>query len=275
MKKYFLLIFFLGCYWIVTAQVSKKKASSAILTYKKFSEQNTEFGYHKIGRTVYKIARVPDSLISRGDGFEELKLNTGEAIYYPGAVTCSGNTFAGEKRAEAKTHESNSSPKVFSSFDDFFSSGLLVAENQMRDYSPPITTAPESPRVREELINVTISNAFIYGIYKENDNDFHMIIGNGKTGTSMHILNAEVSGLPGNSNDPVLTTVRNKIIKMFGDISCGSGAYKPVGKLIPIKITGSLFFDVDHGAGSVGFPDHKPHTVWEIHPITDLQFLDE
>jgi hypothetical protein len=37
-----------------------------------------------------------------------------------------------------------------------------------------------------------------------------------------------------------------------------------------VKITGSIFFDGDHSAGTIGplTPvKHRPDTVWEIHPI--------
>jgi len=57
----------------------------------------------------------------------------------------------------------------------------------MRNYSPAITESAISPRVKEEQVNVTIQTAYIYCIYREDDNDFHMIIGNGKTGSGMHL----------------------------------------------------------------------------------------
>jgi hypothetical protein len=39
-----------------------------------------------------------------------------------------------------------------------------------------------------------------------------------------------------------------------------------------VKVTGSLFFDVDHKAGSVGPTGMRPKTAWEIHPVSDIQF---
>ena len=59
----------------------------------------------------------------------------------------------------------------------------------MTTYSPPYFKNRLVPGYgREELFNVTIDTAYIYGIYREDDNDFHMIIGNGKTGAGMHLL---------------------------------------------------------------------------------------
>jgi hypothetical protein len=175
----------------------------------------------------------------------------------------------------AKTHEVGGDAQEFDTFDAFFTSGLIVPDAQMLSHDPAITRDPSSPRADEENKNITIDEAFIYGIYREDDNDFHMIIGNGKKGSKMHLFNAEISGLPGDVDDQVLSAVRDKILARFGDIACRDGAFKPVGTLIPIKISGSIFFDVDHKAGVVGFGIYKPKTAWEIHPVTDIQFLDE
>src|SRR5437879_2768710 len=43
---------------------------------------------------------------------------------------------------------------------------------------------------------------------------------------------------------------------------------------VHVRITGSIFFDVDHAAGVVGPGNFKPKTAWEIHPITKLEFLN-
>ena len=40
---------------------------------------------------------------------------------------------------------------------------------------------------------------------------------------------------------------------------------------LPVIVEGPLFFDVDHGAGTVGPSGMKPRTAWEIHPITKLR----
>jgi hypothetical protein len=45
---------------------------------------------------------------------------------------------------------------------------------------------------------------------------------------------------------------------------------------VPIRVTGSLFWDVDHeDPPYVGPNDFKPKTAWEIHPISDIEFLEE
>jgi len=267
---------------ISTGQTAPAAKKVHIATYKTFAEQKTKFGYHKTSRRTYKIQRILPAQISYGEPqtFERAALARTAAPssgpYYPNGQKCSGEIFAGTDRALAKTHEvTNGTDTSFSGFDEFYTSGLLKPDAEMIQYTPPITKKPESPRVYEEKYNILIDTVYIYGIYREDDNDFHMIIGNGKTGSSMKLLNAEVSGLPGDTNDSLLIVVRNKIITRFGDIACKDGAYKPVNSWIPIQIRGSIFFDIDHKAGIVGFGIYKPTTAWEIHPVTGIKFLDE
>lgn len=253
-----------------------------IATYNTFAEQKTKFGYHKTARKTYKIQRILPSGISYGEpqDLERASLartsGSSSGPYYPNGQKCSGEIFAGTDRAMAKTHEATDGIDTsFNGFDEFYTSGLLKPDEEMIQYTPPITKKPESPRVSEEKYNVSVDTVYIYGIYREDDNDFHMIIGNGKTGSSMKLLNAEVSGLPEDTSDSLLIVVRNKIIARFGDIACKDGAYKPVNALIPIQIRGSIFFDIDHKAGIVGFGIYKPTTAWELHPVTGIKFLDE
>jgi hypothetical protein len=267
---------------ITLAQTAPAKPAVKIATYKTFAEQKTTFGYHKSGTRTYKIRKIPTSAISYGEPQEMERPATARAVrsssgpYYPNAQKCNGDVFAGVDRAQAKTHEvTGGTDTSFTGFDAFYNSGLLTADAEMTQYNPPITKKPESPRVKEELFNISIDTVYIYGIYREDDNDFHMIIGNGRTGSAMRLLNAEVSGLPGDTDDHLLTAVREKIKARFGDITCKDGAFKPVGTLIPIQISGSLFFDIDHKAGVVGFGVYKPTTAWELHPITGIVFLDE
>jgi hypothetical protein len=246
--------------------------------YLKFNEKK----YYKIRR--YPVSRISYGERVTGSGPASAATKSAEAgapagipastgIFYAGAVKCSGNEFAGTARAAAKTHTTSGTAKTFATLDELFSSGLLVSDSAMRHHHPVITEAPTSPRMKEEKINVQISEVFIYGIYRESDNDFHMIIGNNKSGSNRQLLNAEVSGLPGDGNG--LDSIRQKIIDKFGDISCNSGAFKPVGTPIPISIQGSIFFDIDHPSGKVGFGSYKPKTAWEIHPVIDIVFLDD
>ena len=85
-------------------------------------------------------------------------------------------------------------------------------------------------------------------------------------------MNVEVSGLPDKSspNYTVMKDLRDKIVGKFGKI-CGTKKLF-INKPIKISISGSLFYDIDHKPGVVGYKNLKPKTAWEIHPVTDITF---
>ena len=218
-------------------------------------------------KRIYKMIRINPSVIKYGDP----KLTTPSGPYYNGAQNCSGNIFAGSDRAIAKTHLVPASSLRFKTFDAFYNSGLLISDALMIHHTPAITKVPTSKRVQEETKEITIEKAYVYGIYREGDNDFHIILGNLSTGNQRKLINIEISGLP--DQGTALSNVRSLIVQKFGDLMCGDGAFKPVGNPIPVKIEGSLFYDIDHQPGSVGFGIYKPKTSWEIHPVKSLVFL--
>ncbi len=122
----------------------------------------------------------------------------------------------------------------------------------------------------EERHNVVVT-AFLYASAKESDNDFHCIIGTAPS-QPRRFLNVEVSGLP--LNGPFraqLKTVRDKFKGFFGH-DLPTHEYSKFDPPIPVRIAGSLFFDIDHPAGAVGPTRLKPTTAWEIHPVTDIEF---
>ena len=42
---------------------------------------------------------------------------------------------------------------------------------------------------------------------------------------------------------------------------------------IPVRVTGSLFWDIEHPPpNTVGPTDRRPKTAWEIHPVTKIEF---
>jgi len=49
-------------------------------------------------------------------------------------------------------------------------------------------------------------------------------------------------------------------------------SYKKFDPPIPVRVEGSLFFDLDHAAGVVGPQGMRPSTAWEIHPVTKIEF---
>ena len=137
-----------------------------------------------------------------------------------------------------------------------------------------ISKEADSARLPEEQ-TVVVVKAFLYAASKESDNDFHCIVGT-EPGSNVRFMNVEVSGLPaGNARFfSVLKKARDEFKLFFtsGGEALPTGGYEKYDPPIPIQLTGSVFFDVDHVPPAVGPPGMKPLTAWEIHPVSDIQF---
>jgi hypothetical protein len=126
-------------------------------------------------------------------------------------------------------------------------------------------------RQPEENINITLDkNIYLYAIKKEPDNDYHLIIGNNKKADKAVFFNVELSGI-GTKNKAVLQKVRDFFEDNFVSV-CGKFYVVFIENPIPVKLTGSLFYDIDHAPGEVGPGILKPKTSWEIHPVTSIAF---
>ena len=269
----------LGIVLIAAVEFSATAQPKHLDTVTTLQNQTKQFVVLKVANNKhYKMERIPPSQISHTEK-EKAAANAHNntaappaTAFFPTATECSGDIFAGHDRAVAKTHPDTTQKKTFATVDALMASGLLTSDTKMRNMNPPIPKDPTSPRVGNETKEVEITKAFLYGIYKEKDNDFHVIIGNGKSGSQMKLLNIEIAALPNDAT--ILQAPRDTIITRFGDLNCGDGAFKPVGTPIPIKVEGSLFYDIDHPPGAVGFGIYKPKTAWEIHPVKNIQFLD-
>jgi hypothetical protein len=177
--------------------------------------------------------------------------------------------FAGNDRKAAKTSISAANVESFSNVGDLLAS--LPDDSSMLDHQPPITKDATSNRVTEEQRNVLV-DAFIYAAKSESDNDFHLILGTNGTADTRQYLNGEVSGLPRTGPArATLSAVREKFKAQFASHPIGS-SYHQFNPPIPVRVSGSLFYDVDHAPGVVGPGNLKPTTSWEIHPITNIEF---
>jgi hypothetical protein len=187
-----------------------------------------------------------------------------------GQTNCTNENFAGNDRKEAKTSVVTASLEVFNTLPLLIKT--LPTDEYMRGYEPPITKSPDSQRVEEENRSVSVKTAYIFVIYREGDNDYHTIIGSNSDTSKAILMNVEVSGLPDKSspNYTVMKDLRDKIVGKFGKI-CGTKKLF-INKPIKISISGSLFYDIDHKPGVVGYKNLKPKTAWEIHPVTDITF---
>jgi hypothetical protein len=150
---------------------------------------------------------------------------------------------------------------------------LLGPDSLMRNKYPELGNKHSNAlRESEELRNVEIV-AWLYDIKKQNDNDFHVVIGSSAKRSKAVFMNTEVSGLPvapGDDRDS-LTAARAELL---GIVQGGSFSTKNSGTPIKVRIRGSVLFDGDHtpgGSTSPGPAYAKPQTVWEIHPIFRIE----
>lgn len=147
---------------------------------------------------------------------------------------------------------------------------------------PNMCREPTCDRVPEEREAVVVEG-WVLAAKKESDNDFHVILAadpslaDATNPDRWQLMNIEISGLPdaGAPGHKPLTEVRAAFREVFvpvvpDHVGGGYTALEPV----HVRVTGSLFFDIDHLPGSVGPGKLKPATAWEIHPVTKLEILE-
>lgn len=196
------------------------------------------------------------------DEENEEKDNTGTA-----SLVCS-DAFSGSARAVAKTSFASVSYGTYAGIN------AMRAVLQTDTYMRSLGITNSSPRVSEENRNRNITTSYLYAIARESDEDFHMIIGDASSAAG-NLLNCEASGNPVSSQSSyaAINAVRNYLKTYFGKDFCGQSGYTKFTPAIPITLLkGSLFFDVDHAAGTVGPLGLRPNTAWEMHPIHDIAF---
>jgi hypothetical protein len=216
----------------------------------------------------YDSAEVPRHVDSvRGPGGARI------VPFAAAPFTVAGDDYTGTDRGQAKTTPAKGTPQVYDDLAMLL--GDLPSDNAMLNYDPPITRDYSSPRVTEETKNVTVT-AYLYAAKHETDNDFHLILGRTATEPNgTYLMTSEVSGLPADEpSRSLLRKPRNGLKAYFANHPLGS-SYRVFVDPIPVRVTGSLFFDVDHLAGVVGPSPYRPQTAWEIHPVTSFEFLGE
>ena len=186
--------------------------------------------------------------------------------------------FEGTDRKAAKLSISNAKIEKFKDVKALIKS--LAAEDVMKNHKPKITRAATSKRVKEEDRNIHV-NAFLYAAKREEDNDFHLILGlNPKTLPDMYIT-MELSGLPPEDSPAFekLNAARDAFKKFFDDHAGGQlpgrSGYDFPRPPVPVEIEGSLFFDVTHSTGARPGPKSlksRMPVIWEVHPITKMVF---
>lgn len=186
----------------------------------------------------------------------------------------SADLFLGEVRADVKTSYVNFPADTFISLKKFRK--WLPDDEYMHKETD--AKHNDSPRTAEENHNVTLLDIYIYGVKREDDNDFHVILGPSlHTGKGPHFFSAEISGLPDPSSPyyAKLSEVREKFKTYFGDDIRKETVFAASDKKPPIhlqSITGSLFFDNHHYSGTSSVQGYKSFSAWEIHPVTGIEF---
>lgn len=237
---------------------------------------------------VAESAEVPAEVTIKGRRYR-LVAEAGPADYRPDAEETApevvpeaapktaipaADRFTGTSRRAAKTTVFAGPVEEFDTLGALLDS--LPANDLMR--AKGISNAPGSARVAEERRNVRVT-AFIYAFKKEPDKDYHVILGDAPGTPGGRFLNVEVSGIPAAGtaeNRARLWAVRNEFKSAFGLGGSGPNKYfKPVPP-VPVRVAGSLFWDADHESPPfVGPSSHKPLTPWEVHPVSEIEFLAE
>lgn len=182
------------------------------------------------------------------------------------------NFFTGVARKSAKTSVSTARTEIFETVGDLLVT--LAPDGDMHAYKPKIKQI--TPRVPEEDRNAYIKNAYLFSVKEEEDQDFHIIIGDlSATGEPINLMNVEIAGLPEDvtSKDfKILKKVRAQFYAKYPLFFDSNKKTLNCDPPLPISLRGSLFFDTQHSAGHIGSKKLKPLSVWELHPITYLKF---
>jgi hypothetical protein len=182
-----------------------------------------------------------------------------------------GDNFGGTARKAAKLSIAKAPTENFTDLKNLIAS--LTPDKTMKNHKPPIMTDEKSNRVTEEKRNVRV-RAFLYAASREDDNDFHLIIGRSPNVKEPMYMTMELSGLPpsGNASHAKLKAARTAYKDFFGAALPGF-TYKFYKPPVPVEIEGSLFFDMSHAQGNTPGPQplraNMP-TIWEVHPITKI-----
>jgi hypothetical protein len=190
------------------------------------------------------------------------------------ALTADPNAFHGTSRRIAKTSFVSGTPTLYATVHEL--RAPLPSDHAMGQLGIPWGQGSEdSGRVDQEKQVVTV-NGYLYAFSKESDNDYHCMVGDAPDDPERKFMNMEVSGLPASGPArAVLADVRSKFKGQFGLDNVGAtDGYIPVDPPMPVRITGSLFYDMDHSPPRpfVSHNGFHPGSAWEVHPITAIEF---
>jgi hypothetical protein len=192
---------------------------------------------------------------------------------------CNDPAFDGKARVGAKTSFATGDAEEVNDYVSFLAS-LPEDDSLCSRRVPKLKTLPG--RGAEEAINVTVSEVWLYAFKRQNDEDYHLILGTSgdyETALEHGFYNSEISGLPDASHTSAvyksIKKARDEFEAFFGITDCGTVCRNYVDfYLNPIKVevTGSMFYDIDH-CNHIAHPaDYPVITAWEIQPIKEIKF---
>ena len=209
----------------------------------------------------------------RDTGFRERIQKKGPSLTARAAAPDDGMSFAGAARKAAKISVSVA-PVEKEALSDLVT-WCVKNDQAMRHHDPAIAATAASARIAEENRNVSV-DGWVQFAKKESDNDYHLIVATKEDRDSAQLMNAEISGLPphGSHAYASLNSARASFENIF-ELALRKMRTGGYAKLTPthVRITGSLFYDIDHAAGGVGPAGYRAHSAWEIHPITAIKQL--
>jgi hypothetical protein len=199
-------------------------------------------------------------------------ISPGDVQPFGEALAGANQNFRGTSRKAAKLSISGAAVEAFNDVAALIDT--LPNHQSMLDHDPEISTSAQSGRIESEERNVRVA-AFLYAASREDDNDYHLIVGRDPMLDPVY-MTMEVSGLPPTTSQHFerLDDARRSYSSFFG-IDLPGTSYDFYDPPIPIEVEGSLFFDMSHANGSRPGPqslrDDIP-VVWEIHPISGIRF---
>lgn len=207
------------------------------------------------------------------DGYEKAatSMETLNAAIAAAEAAPVGDDFKGTSRKAAKLSIANAPTKTFTDLKNLINS--LPSHEEMSALK--IKTTATSDRVAQEKRNVR-GKVFLYAASREDDRDFHLILGRDPDSSPEVYITMELSGLPP-ANKPSfakLKAARDAFKAFFGGDLPGL-SYDFYDPPIPVRIEGSLFWDASHAKGTRPGPKSlksRMPVVWEVHPITKITF---
>ena len=184
-----------------------------------------------------------------------------------------GDNFKGKSRKAAKLSIADAKTKTYADLRTAVKS--LVPDADMAKRTPKVSTGETSNRVTEEKRNIRVK-CWLYAASREDDNDYHLILGRDPKKSPEVYMTMELSGLPGANaaSFDKLKAARDAYKAFFGNDLPGL-SYDFYDPPIPVRVEGSLFWDASHAKGSRPGPKSlksRMPVVWEVHPITKITF---